>query len=129
MATAGERWWVITGAAAALHGVEGPVADVDVLLGRADAHALFPALGLPPVAGMQSARYRSDLFGRWLDLPLPVEFMAGFRLDGAEVRPVTREAIAVDGHILFVPARTELAVMLRALGRPKNLARAARLTP
>jgi len=121
-------WWIVTGAAAAIHGVEGAVADVDVLLGEDDAGRILPTLGVAPAAGDPHPRYRSRLFARWDACPLPVEFMAGFHLDGVEVRPSTRARVTIDGRTLFVPARGELAAMLRTLARLKDLARAALLT-
>lgn len=125
MARAREPWWVITGAAAALHGVEGEVGDVDLLVGLDDA----PRLLGHARPGVASERYRSAIFGTLDDLPLPVEVMAGFELfvDGAwrRVSFASREPVTVDTRTLFVPARAELAAWLTAIGRPKDLRRAA----
>jgi len=127
MAMAREPWWIITGAAAALHGIETPVADVDVLLGMDDAREVLGRLGLPLAPGMPSPRYRSELFATWREAPLPVELMAGFAVKGpagwAVVAPVTRERVEVDGAVLFMPDRGALVAMLEALGRPKDLDR------
>jgi hypothetical protein len=38
-----------------------------------------------------------------------------------------RHGIAVDGRIIHVPAREELIAILRRIGRPKDVARAAAL--
>ncbi len=123
-----EPWWIVTGAAAALHGVATPVGDVDVLVGTADAIRLLGADASPGVPGEWC---RSARFGRIDGLPLPVEIMAGFDLlTGGRWEPVrfaTREAVTLDGETLFVPARDELAVLLRTIGRPKDMARAVML--
>jgi len=108
MTMAREPWWIITGVAAVLHGIETPVADVDVLLGMDDAREVLGRLGLPLAPGMPSPRYRSELFATWREAPLPVELMAGFAVKGpagwAVVAPVTRERVEVDGAVLFMPA-------------------------
>lgn len=131
MAAATQPWWVIAGAACALHGLDGPVRDVDVLLAPADARRLLPPLGIALAPGASHPRFRSALFGRWVGPPLPVEFMADFAVGGANgwasVAPVTREAFAVGAAIVYAPARDELGRLLRLFGRPRDLARAARL--
>jgi len=65
MVDAAEPWWVITGAAVALHGAATMVADVDVLIGAGDAVTLFERLGLPPQPGAPSDRYRSGRDRAW----------------------------------------------------------------
>lgn len=131
MTGAQEPWWIIGSAAVALHGAEVTVADVDVLLHEDDARAVLPALGIVAAAGEGTVLFRSVVFGQWIAPPLTVEFMAGFRFratDGWQaVAPVTRERVTVDGHALFVPARAELAAMLRGFGREKDLVRASSL--
>jgi len=130
MADAVAPWWIVTGAAVALHGVATPARDVDVLIGIDDAERLFGRLGLPLVPGTPHARYRSALFGCWTEPPLLVEWMAGFMLRGPDgwaavvPRTRTRTRIDVSGVTLSVPDREELASMLEAFGRPKDLMRA-----
>ena len=123
-----DPWWIVTGAAVALHGLATPVGDVDVLVGAIDAARL---LGPGAAPGSPNDRYRSALFGRIEGLPLPVEVMAGLDLFVGDcwrpVRFTTREAVMLDGAMLFVPARDELAALLRSIGRPKDLARAVML--
>jgi hypothetical protein len=46
-------------------------------------------------------------------------------LDG--VAPRTRQAVTVDGRMLYVPARPELIDILRLFGRSKDLERAEAL--
>ena len=126
-----EPWWVIAGAAAALHGVAGPVRDVDVLLAEPDARRLADTLDLLPEAGEVDPRFRSALLLTWRGAPLPVEIMASFKLrTGDAWQPVafaTREPIRVGRATVFVPAREELRALLLAFDRPKDRARAALL--
>jgi hypothetical protein len=62
-----------------------------------------------------------------------VEFMAGFEYrteTGWRLMTLrTREPVELGGVTLFIPSRHELAEMMTALGRPKDLARARHLTP
>lgn len=75
--------------------------------------------------------FRSDIFAVWQGADVPVEIMAGFAIAGPQgwspVCPATREAIVVRNATLFVPARSELIALLRHMGRPKDLRRAAAL--
>ena len=124
-------WWIIGSAAVTLHGADVTVADVDVLLGEADARVVLSALGVTADAGEGTALFRSAVFGRWDAPPLTVEFMAGFRFRASggwrAVSPVTRERVVVDGHPVFVPAKAELVSLLHGFGRDKDLERAALL--
>ena len=134
MGAAQDRWWIIGSAAVALHGADpGPVAGIDVLLSVADAHRILPTIGIAPVAGVADARFRSRVFGVWDGTASPVEFMAGLECRTGDtwlpVRPATRSAVAVGGGIVHVPDRGELGSILVAFGRPKDLARTARLMP
>jgi hypothetical protein len=127
MALAQAPWWIIASAAAALHGAEMQVADVDLLVGMADGEALLARLGLSSDP-RPSERFRSDLFARWTAPPLPVEIMAGFHvLDGAEWRPVcpaTRIVRRLGHTTLYAPSVAELIEHGLLFGRPKDLARA-----
>lgn len=118
----------MTGAAAALRGVPGPVADVDVLCGVGDARRLF---GAAAATGAPHPRYRSAVFGTLDGLPLPVEVMAGFEVHGGDGwRPVTlatSEAVVVAGATLYLPGRDELATLFDRIGRDKDRRRAALL--
>jgi hypothetical protein len=123
-----DSWWIIASAAAALHGAEISVADVDLLVSRRDGEALLARLGLETVL-TSSDRFRSDLFACWTGAPLPVDIMAGFHVLGAdgwqEIRPVTRIALPFGGTTLPIPSIPELIEHCRLFGRPKDLARAA----
>ena len=128
-----DDWWVISGAAVALHGVADlDVADVDLLVSLRDAERLAGKLGIALAPGRPSDLFRSALFGRWLLPPLPVEIMAGFQVRSgggwSEVWPATCEAVMVGGAAVFVPSREELREMLLGFGRPKDRARARLLS-
>jgi len=128
MATARDSWWIIASAAAALHGADIKVADVDLLVSLRDGEALLARLG-PTYAPAPSDRFRSDLFGCWTGAPLPVDIMAGFHVldaDGwQEIRPATRIAVPLGDAALYTPSIPELIEHCHLFGRPKDLARAA----
>jgi hypothetical protein len=92
---------------------------------------IIPTLGLALQPGSHHAEFRSTIFATWPEPPLPVEFMAGFHhCQGGcwrAIVPTTRQRIALDSKTLFVPNRAELGSILQSFGRPKDLARAARL--
>lgn len=115
-----------------LHGADaGDVHDVDVLIDRADAAAVLAAAGVAPLAMPPDPLFRSDIFAVWQGADVPVEIMAGFAIAGPQgwwpVRPATREVMVVRDATLFVPSRSELMALLRRMGRPKDLRRAAAL--
>jgi hypothetical protein len=124
-----QPWWIIGSVAVALHGRDpGPIRDVDVVLGHADAARLLSRLDLPNLAASGDALFRSDLFARWTEPSVEVELMAGLQVKtGRRWKPLvirSREEVA-DG--LFVPSREELRAILRSFGREKDLQRAATL--
>jgi hypothetical protein len=133
MRDAQDPWWVISSAAVALHGV-GPieVGDVDLLMSGGDARRVMDGLGVAPIEDGASSLFRSTLFGRWETPPLVVEIMAGFHVatesGWTEVLPRTRVPVLVEGSVVHVPERAELAQMLRLFGRPKDLERVRLLT-
>lgn len=132
MTAANEPWWVISSAAVALHGADaGQVADVDVLLGAADARRILPAIGIEPRPGPPHPAFRSGIFGIWTEAALPIEFMADFqhRSSGSwlTVRPSTRRPAQIGQTMVFIPEKAELEAMLVAFGRPKDLQRARSL--
>lgn len=128
MAPSRDSWWIIASAAAALHGAETSVSDVDLLVSPRDGEALLARLGTVG-APTPSDRFRSDLFGRWEAPPLPIDIMAGFHALGHDgwqpVLPATRVAIPLGDATLFVPDIPELIAHCRLFGRPKDIARAA----
>ena len=132
MAYARDPWWIIASAAAALHGARPiTVGDVDVLLSPDDACRILPGLGLVAKRGTGSAIFQSDIFATWMEPPLPVEFMAGFRrLAGAEwveVEPRTCQRVMLDDVTLNIPERAELQAMFESFARPKDIERAGLL--
>ncbi|MEG3167451.1 hypothetical protein U1737_04495 [Sphingomonas sp. LB3N6] len=128
MRDARDQWWVISSAAVALHGVTPiEVGDVDVVMSVGDARRLMDELDITPIEDGVSSLFRSTLFGRWETPPLVVEIMAGFHVATAagwtELLPRTRVPVLVEGSVVYVPEREELAGMLRLFGRPKDLER------
>ena len=124
-----DDWWIIAGAAAALHGVsEITVGDVDVLMSARDAEVVMAACALVSLPNSGNGLFRSAVFSQWHEPPLTVEIMANFDFMGVSgwtrVAPITRETIRLDSFDVFVPNRTELTEMFRAFGRPKDLERA-----
>ncbi|KQO13220.1 hypothetical protein [Sphingomonas sp. Leaf242] len=133
MSDAQDPWWVISSAAVALHRVTPiEVGDVDLLMSVGDARRLMDKLGVAPIEDGEREMFRSTLFARWQTPPLVVEIMAGFHVaTGAgwtEVLPRTRVPIIVQGRVVYMPDRVELAEMLRLFGRPKDLERVRLLT-
>ena len=127
-----DPWWIIGSAAVALHGADpDSVGDVDVLLSVADARRIFPTIGIELRRSSAHALFRSSIFGRWTETALPVEFMADFRrylgTAWVPVRPTTRQAVELDGTMVFIPERAEMETMLAKFGRPKDIERARRL--
>ncbi len=122
-------WWVISSAAAALHGAAPlDVADVDLLMGEEDARELVASGSGTVCSGEPSDRFRSRFFGRLTGLPLVVEVMAEFYVRGPErwdrVWPSTRVCLLVDDSKIYVPDRVELVAILELFGRSKDLHRA-----
>ena len=131
-AHARDPWWIIGSAAVTLHGAHVPdIKDVDVLMTATDAEQVLRRLELRSCPPTSSTLFRSSVFGTWSAPPLPVEIMGDLSLATSEgwcpVRPISREAVTVEGHRLFVPSAGELIAMLRSFGRPKDLVRIRRM--
>ena len=127
-----EDWWLIGSAALAVHGVRvANVADVDVLTTPLGAAQLAERWGAAPISPGPSDRFRSDLFLRWIDAPLPVEVMAGLHLNTPRgwqaIWPRSRVGVAWRGATCFTPSRAELLEILELFDRPKDRERAAAL--
>ncbi len=125
-------WWIIGSAATVLQGARPlDAADVDVVMSPEDARRLLRERGLAVVSDGGSDRFRSEVFGRLTDSPLPIDIMGAFHIRrGAEwvrLRPTTREAITFPFGAVFTPTLPELIEITRNLGRPKDLARAQML--
>ncbi|MCB5173961.1 hypothetical protein [Microvirga lenta] len=126
-------WWLIGGAAAGLHGAEdGAIADIDIIMSPRDARKVLACLKVVPEQDGGTDLFRSEIFGRWSDPPLTVDLMGGMEVLAAggwrRVEPATREASRVGGQLVYTPSRAELIDILRLFGRPKDLARARRLS-
>lgn len=124
-----DPWWIVTGAAAALHGAAPiHVSDVDVMLSVRDASRLFPRLGVMQAPLSNHPRFRSEIFGQWDENPLIIEFMANFKLrdlDGVwrPLVPATRKCVDVEGVKVYIPELAELRGMFERFGRDKDLER------
>ena len=127
-----DPWWVFGSAGMALVGVSGLTPpDVDLIVSERDAQTLIGLWGAKIVQAAPSLLFRSRVFARAQVGALPVEIMAGFEAcsDGvwSPVVPATRLEIARKGARLFVPSAAEQAAICRRFGRPKDLARVAKL--
>lgn len=127
-----DPWWIIGSVAVALHGGDpGRIADVDVMVSRRDLDAMYERLPLTNTPEEGKPMFLSERFGRWAELPLNVEFMAGLTLleQGAwlPITLQTRQSVAVGDTVVFVPEKPELIALLHRFGRDKDLARAATL--
>ena len=124
-----DQWWIIGSAAVVLHGrTVAHVKDVDLLMSATDASAFLERVQAPPSRPEPSDRFRSTVFGTWMEPPIPVEVMGGFSVaapDGwQDVSLKTREAVTVGDARVYVPSLDELVGLLRLFGRPKDLERA-----
>ncbi|MES2861381.1 MAG: hypothetical protein V4701_07910 [Pseudomonadota bacterium] len=132
MLNAADDWWVIAGAAVALHGVDVvEVGDVDVLASERDALSVLSKLGLARLTKAPHPLFHSSVFGLLTTAPLDIEIMAGFCVQTQHgwqpVAARSRERVDLEGVAVFTPSREELAEMLADFGRPKDLARARQL--
>jgi len=128
-----EPWCLIGSAAARLLGAEVDVADVDVLVSRADADTLAERWADRRDAAHAPAdadRFRSR-FARFRFPGLPVEVMGGLELDqGNGWQPVSPGRLVLAGlrgMAVPVPAPDEQIRILESFGRDKDRARAAAL--
>lgn len=126
---ASDPWWIIGSAAVVLHGGKvHDVKDVDLMMSARDADAFLMRVGGTRRRADASDRFKSQVFGRWTEPPIPVEVFGGFSLaiDGSwrDVSLVTREAVRVGGGEVFVPSADELVRLLESFGRSKDLERA-----
>ena len=129
-----EPWCLIGSAGARLLSAEVGVADVDVLVSRADADTLIVLwadrrdVAHAPADG---DRFRSH-FARFRFPGLPVEMMGGLEVFGAEGwQPLhIRETVHVElaGLRVPVPSIAEQLRVLACFGRPKDHQRAALLS-
>ncbi|MEM6908317.1 MAG: hypothetical protein AAF494_06520 [Pseudomonadota bacterium] len=132
LAGAQDPWWIIGSTAVALYGGSaGTIADIDVMTSRRDLAALYERLPLTDTPERGKDMFTSDLFGRWSEPALDVEFMAGLKLrvrgEWQLIELETRVPVRLRGETVFVPDKAELIAILTRFGRPKDLARAATL--
>jgi hypothetical protein len=124
-----DDWWIIGSAAAALSGADvAVVRDVDLLMSEGDARRLLDLWkGAPSRGAAPDPQFRSSVFARFEDAPLPIEAFGGFEMKirghWRAVTPLTREA---RGGV-FTPSVAEQVAILEAMSREKDSARAAAL--
>jgi hypothetical protein len=128
-----EPWCLIGSAAARLLGAVVDVADIDVLVSRADAETLATLWADRRDAAHAPAdddRFRSH-FARFRFPGMPVEVMGGLELDQGEgwqpVSPGRLVLAGVQGMAVPVPALDEQIRILESVGRDKDRDRAAAL--
>ncbi|WP_368565778.1 hypothetical protein [Pseudoxanthomonas sp. UTMC 1351] len=126
-----DPWWIIGSAAMRLGGVANvEPADVDVLCSAGDAGRLIAAWQdhLDIAHGPHDGdRFRSR-FARFRHLPVPLEVMGNLQvLAGGSWQPVRIEAtqsVWCDGYVVPIGTWQEQILVLRLLGRDKDLAKA-----
>lgn len=128
-----EPWCLIGSAAARLLGAEVSVADVDVLVARADAETLATLWAErrdATYAPADDGRFRSH-FARFRFPGMPVEVMGGLELDRGEgwqpVSPGRLVLAGVQGMAVPVPVLDDQVRILESFGRDKDRERAAAL--
>jgi hypothetical protein len=129
-----DPWWIIGSAAMALAGVPGTAPqDIDVLCSRDDALRLQAAWVPHADAAYRpqdEARFRSE-FARFTHLPMPLEVMGGLEVMTPEgwrpLQMLDHATLEVEGHAIRVPTLAEQQRIFTLFGRPKDLAKAARI--
>ncbi len=128
-----EPWWVIAGAAVALH-ARRPVAvgDIDILIGIEDVALIRELPGVRVRAPDDNGLFRSRFYAALEANGVEIECMAGFELYRAgrwePVQPRSWVMMDVsDGLTVPVPDRDEMVAMLTRFGREKDMARIALL--
>lgn len=128
-----DPWCLIGSTAARLIGAEVGVADVDVLVSRADAEALMTRWAdrrETAHAPAGSDRFRSH-FARFGFAGLPVEVMGGLELNAGKgwqpVSPGRLVLVGLQGLAVPVPSLDDQIRLFESFGRDKDHVRAATL--
>jgi hypothetical protein len=128
-----ESWCLIGSAAARLLGAEVGVADIDVLVSRADAQVLASRWADRRDASYVPAdgdRFRSH-FARFRFPGMPVELMGGLEHDTDEgwraVSPGRLVLVGLEGLAVPVPSLDDQIRIFESLGRDKDRVRAGAL--
>lgn len=132
MAVARHDWWVVSGTAAWLYDcADPPQRDIDVLFDLRDVSRLRSQSGLMFGAGLPNGHFRSQAFATRPG-PIVTEFFAAFEVRQGDswiaYQPDDRCWRIYAGVTLPVPSPTELTRLFNLMGRPKDLARAERLS-
>ncbi|KQN71762.1 hypothetical protein [Sphingomonas sp. Leaf62] len=128
-----EPWWVIAGAAVALHSRRPvTVGDIDILIGIEDVALIRELPGVRVRAPDDNGLFRSRFYAALEANGVEIECMAGFELHRAgrreQVRPRSRVFVEVgEGLAVPVPDRADMVAMLTRFGREKDMARIALL--
>ncbi|MGV9010588.1 hypothetical protein [Brevundimonas sp.] len=127
-----DPWLVFGGAAMAMAGLDQlHVPDVDVMASPRDARTLLKALDGAILEDPGEGLFRSQVFGRILTTPVPIDVMAGMDVrDGGDWTSVvftTRFPVQIGDATVFIPTVQEQIDMARLFGRPKDLQRAEAL--
>jgi hypothetical protein len=128
-----EPWCVIGSAGARMLGAEVDVADVDVLVSRADAAVLMARWvdrRDDTHAPADGDRFRSH-YARFRFPGLPVEVMGGLQLDAGDgwqpVAPGKLVLVGLQGLAVPVPSLDDQIRIFESFGRDKDRVRAAAL--
>lgn len=128
--TCDDPWCLIGSAAAQLMGADVALADVDVLVSRADAERLIErwASRLDDVYEPTGAERFRSRFARFHFPGLPVEVMGGLELNGHKGWQIVRIGqmvlVGVNGLAVPVPSVSEQIRVLECFGRTKDSQRA-----
>ncbi|MEP9401512.1 hypothetical protein [Sphingomonas sp. VNH70] len=132
LAEAQGPWWVIAGAAVALHGAPVEVDDIDILFSASDTALVSSLPAMCRNYGAGTTLFRSGFYAASTIGTVRVEWMADFEVSiGTGWHPVlprSREPAHIGEATVFVPDRGELIAMLASFGRPKDHDRIALLT-
>jgi hypothetical protein len=125
-----DEWWILGSAAAALSGADIlEVRDVDLLLSERDARDLLARWSERRTEAVATSdQFRSTVFARFEDAPLPIDVFGEFEMrvrgDWRRIHPLTRERRGA----VFTPSVAEQIAILEAMDRDKDKARIAALS-
>lgn len=119
-----DPWWIVFSGAAHLVGAwPATPADVDLMMSVRDANAFANATGSLPFTGPPpSGSFRSKVFMRFEQSPIPVEVMADFEVHTEDgwTQGIPETCISCAG--VFVPSIADQIRIYRLLNRSKDKA-------
>lgn len=127
-----DPWWIFGGAAAVLCGAEDVEAhDVDVLMSPHDARRVLISQGIDNLGDGGTDRFRSEVYGKLNNAPLPIDVLAGFEVKQAGTWVPVNFSVPLRINLatgpVFIPKIEELIALFRLCGRPKDIDRVDRL--